>query len=148
MSALQGATRTGGRPRPGLPARTWCGTRQCGAERGMVTVETALAVAMIAVVAVIASALPMAAAVSVRCGDVAREVALLDARGAPPGELSVAAESVGLVDPEVSVQSDNRWVRVTVTADATVPGPFAGRLSWPVSGQAVAQAEPGVGDAQ
>jgi hypothetical protein len=107
----------------------------------MVTVETALAIAALVVATLFASAVPVAVATAVRCGDAAREVALLAARGAPSDHVSAAMAAMAPADATVAVATDGRFVTVVVMADATTRGPLAGRVSFPVRGRAVAQLE-------
>jgi hypothetical protein len=107
----------------------------------MVTVETALAIAALVVATLFASAVPVAVATAVRCGDAAREVALLAARGAPPDDVSAAMAAMAPADATLAIDSDGRFITVVVTADATSGGPLAGRVSFPVQGRAVAQLE-------
>ena len=107
----------------------------------MVTVETALAIAALVVATLLASGVPVAVATAVRCGDAAREIALLAARGAPSGDIEAVTAALAPADSALSIRSDGRFVTVVVTVDATSRGPLAGRLSLPVRGRAVAQLE-------
>jgi hypothetical protein len=107
----------------------------------MVTVETALAIAALVVATLLASAVPVAVATVVRCGDAAREVALLAARGASPDDVQAAMAAMAPAGASLSIDSDGRFVTVVVTADATWRGPLSGRLVLPVRGRAVAQLE-------
>ena len=137
MTAQRGGCRAGERSRPAAPATRCVQARQ----GGMVTVETALAIAALVVATLLASGVPVAVATAVRCGDAAREVALLAARGAPPRDIEAATAALAPADSALSISSDGRFVTVVVTADGTSRGPLAGRLSFPVRGRAVAQVE-------
>ena len=137
MTGQQVGCRAGDRTRPAAPATPRSSARQ----RGMVTVETALAIAALVTATLLASAVPVAVATVVRCGDAAREVALLAARGASSDDIEAARAAMAPADAALSISSDGRFVTVVVTADATSRGPLAGRLSVPVRGRAVAQVE-------
>jgi hypothetical protein len=107
----------------------------------MVTVETALAIAALVVATLLASAVPVAVATAVRCGDAAREVALLAARGASAADVSAAMAAMAPAGASLAVDSDGSFVTVVVTADAASRSPLAGRVTFPVRGRAVAQME-------
>lgn len=137
MTPQQAGCRAWARTRPVAPATPRSPARQ----RGMVTVETALAIAALVTATLVASAVPAAVATAVRCGDAAREVALLAARGASSDDIEAARAAMAPAGSALSISSDGRFVTVVVTADATSRGPLAGRLSVPVHGRAVAQVE-------
>ena len=138
MTSQQGGCWAGKHARPAAPATT---ARLLARQPGMVTVETALAVAALVVATLLASAVPVAVATAVRCGDTAREIALLAARGASTNDIEAARAAMAPAGSSLSLSSDGRYVTVVVTADATSRGPLAGRLSFPVRGRAVAQLE-------
>ena len=108
----------------------------------MVTIEAALAVATLLVATVLASVVPSAVATQIRCAHAAREVALLVARDAPASQVRRGVSALAPEQAEVSVSSSGGWVTVRVASTAPTTGPLAGRLSFPVSGTAVARLEP------
>ncbi|WP_296143800.1 MULTISPECIES: Rv3654c family TadE-like protein [unclassified Pseudonocardia] len=100
------------------------------------TVEAAIALGVLVVVALAAMGAVLAVVAAVRCTDAAREAARLAARGEPDRGRVVAAQ---LAPPGAVVEIGTRGddVVVSVTAFAVRPFPFR------VSGRAVAATEPG-----
>lgn len=120
--------------------------RAADRQRGMVTVETALAVPMLVLVGLLAAVAPGAVGAQVACLDAAREAALLVARGWPAAEAVSAAAHLAPPGAEVVVAPRGSGVMVAVSADvALAPAPLASVLTLPVQGTAVARYEPGVG---
>ena len=120
----------GARPAVRRPAPSLCG------DRGAVTVEAALALCSLTLVAALAVGAITAAAASVRCTDAARELVRLAARGEPDRGRAVAAR-LAPADAriELTVRGDEAIGEVTA---APVPA-----LPVHVSGRAVAVLEPG-----
>lgn len=124
-------------PEPISVRRT--GIAQAGGDRGMVTVEAAIALAAFMCVVVFALAAVVAVLDQVRCVDAAREAARMTARG----DRSRAAEAVERIAPDgarlsVSVRGDEITVHVSAEpAGGVIPGVD-------VDARAFAIAEPGV----
>ena len=105
----------------------------------MVTMETALAVPVLLLVALVAASLPALVGARVAASDAAREVALVLARGGPEAQ---AAAIVAALLPGAAVDAAHQGslVRVQVVHEVAV-GPWGlGLLT--VRGQAVAVVEP------
>lgn len=111
-------------------------------QRGMVTVETAIAVPVVLAAGLLAAGAPTVVGAHVACTDAAREAALMLARSAPgPSVASVAGE---LAPPGAQVHAVERGDLVEVTVRATVApirGPLGGVVALPVSGRSVALRE-------
>lgn len=106
-------------------------------DRGAVTVEAALALCSLSVFLAVAVGAVAAAGSSIRCGDAARELARLAARGEPDRGRTVAAD-LAPVGAVVELGRDGDTVTSVVTARLLPPLPMT------VSGRAVAAVEPGV----
>ncbi len=138
MTRLHAAHQAGADPRLVRQARS---RRQ----RGMVTVETALAVPALLVAGLCAAAVPGVVAGQIACGDAAREAALMVARDLPRAQATRLASSVAPEGADVVVGTQGRFVQVTVGATLRpLPGPFAAVVGVPVSASAVALREPGM----
>lgn len=137
MTRLHAAHRAGADPRPVRQARScW--------QRGMVTVETALAVPALLVAGLCAAAVPGVVAGQIACADAAREAALMIARDLPRAQATGLASSVAPQGADVVVGTQGRFVQVTVSATLRpLPGPLAAVVGVPVSASAVALREPG-----
>ena len=109
-------------------------------DRGLGTVEAALALPVVLLVGVAATALPLVGGAQVRCTDAAREVALLVARGASPAEAAAVAGRLAPASATVRVDHVDGLVRAAVIAP--VGAHVLGR-TWTVTvrGSAVAAAE-------
>jgi Flp pilus assembly protein TadG len=105
----------------------------------MVTVETALAVPVLALVALLAASLPALVGARIGCADAAREVALALARGE---DETVVARLVTTVAPGAGVQATrvDDLVRVEVAREVPL-GPWH-LASVTVRGRAAAVVEP------
>lgn len=75
----------------------------------------------------------------IRCGDAARAGARAAARGEDPAAVTGVARAAAPENAEVRVAREGEIYRVSVEARTLGPGP----LAVPVSGEAVAHAEPG-----
>ncbi|TDC22577.1 hypothetical protein E1265_15305 [Streptomyces sp. 8K308] len=107
-------------------------------DRGFVTAESALAVpALLLLLGMLLWGLG-AVALQLRCGDAARAGARAVARGEPAAEVTAVARAAAPGGAEVRIERDGGLHRVVVTVGAPGPGP----LALPVSGEAVARAEP------
>lgn len=107
------------------------------ADRGSVTVEAAVAIGTLVLVASVAIGAVATVIASVRCVDAARELARLAARGEPDrGRTAAAGIAPGRARIELSTDGDA--VLVTVAAAPV------GLLPLEVSGSAAAVLEPGV----
>ncbi|GAB2925239.1 hypothetical protein GCM10022245_67100 [Streptomyces mayteni] len=80
-----------------------------------------------------------AVTVQLRCGDAARAGARAAARGEPAAVADEVARAAAPDGAEVRIERDGELHRVVVTARTLGPGP----LALPVTGEAVAHAEPG-----
>jgi hypothetical protein len=108
-----------------------------GADRGAITVESALALCSLALVTALAIGSVAAVAASVRCTDAARELARLAARGQPERGRTVAARLAPTgARVELVIRGDEAVVEVTA-APLQLPGLH-------VVGRAVAVLEPEV----
>ena len=104
-------------------------------DRGAVTVEAALALGTLALVTALAIGAMAAVAASVRCGDAARELVRLAARGEPERGRAVAARLAPAGARIVlTVRGDEATAEVTAVAVRLLPVR--------VSGRAVAVLEP------
>lgn len=125
--------RVGGNPRP---------ARRCHpTQRGMVTVETAVAIVGLLAVALLATGAPTLVAAHVACADAARDAALALARD----ERAAAATIVAALAPpgaQLSVANQASTVEVTVRARVRpVPGPLGRGLGVTVRATSVALRE-------
>jgi len=112
------------------------------AQRGMVTVETAIAVPVVLAVGLVAAAAPAVMGAQVACTDAAREAALMLARSAPQSRASAVARELAPAGAEVHTVQRGDLVEVTVRATLTpIPGPLGGAMALPVSGRSVALLE-------
>ena len=112
-----------------------------GRDRGSVTVEAALSLFAVILVAALVLAGVGCAVAQVRCVDAAREVARLLARGDSAAAASALAQ-VGPAGASMAVSEGSGMVTVTIRA-APVGGLLPGVE---LSATAVAALEPGVGD--
>jgi Flp pilus assembly protein TadG len=137
MTGLHSALQAGTHPRLVRQARV-------GWQRGMVTVETALAVPALLIAGLCAAAVPGVVGGQIACGDAAREAALMIARDRPQSHATSVAASIAPGGADVVVTGRGRFVEVTVRATLNpFPGPFGAAVSVPVSASAVALREPG-----
>ena len=95
---------------------TPCGAQAFVAdERGMATVEAAIAIAAIVVVLVLCLGAVLAASMQIRCVDAAREAARLTARG--DGDNAVtSAQRVAPTGADIGIGGDGDLVIATVSA--------------------------------
>lgn len=105
-------------------------------DRGAVTVEAALAMCSLAVFLMLAMGALAAVSSSIRCGDAARELARLAARGEPERGRGVAA---ALAPPGARIELTQTGETVTGEVSIQLVAPLPIR----VSGAAVAAVEPG-----
>jgi len=136
MTPVHAAHRAGADPRPVRHAATsrW--------QRGMVTVETALAVPALLLAGLCAAVLPGVVGGQVACGDAAREAALMIARDVPRSAAVEAASTLAPPGAVVAVEARGRFVEVTVRASLQpLPGRFAAAVRVPVTASAVALRE-------
>lgn len=105
-------------------------------DRGAVTVEAAIALGVLVVVALAAMGAILAVVAAVRCTDAAREAARLAARGEPDRGRAVAAQ---LAPPGAVVEIGAQGDDVVVSVSAPAVRPFSFR----VSARALAASEPG-----
>ena len=118
--------------------RSGAGRRGGRGDGGFVTAESALAVpALLLLLGMLLWGLGVVA-LQLRCGDAARAGARAAARGEPAAEVTAVALAAAPGGAEVRVERDGGLHRVLVTVGAPGPGP----LALPVSGEAVAHAEP------
>lgn len=99
-------------------------------DRGSVTVEAALGLGTLALVTALAIAALAAVTASVRCGDAARELARLAARGEPDRGRIVAAR---LAPPDarivLTIRGDEATAEVTATPVRLLPVRVSGRAA-------------------
>ena len=108
----------------------------------MVTVETAIAVPVLLVAAVLAAGAPALVGAQIRCADAAREAALAIARDAPAGQAVRAVRTLAPHGAELEVARGPLTVEATVRAQVRpVPGPLGSLLAFSVSGHSVALRE-------
>lgn len=112
------------------------------AQRGMVTVETAIAVPIVLAVGLVAAGAPAVVGAHVSCTDAAREAALMVARSAPGSLVTAVVDELAPPGARVEALTRGDLVEVTVRATvAPVPGPLGKAVSLPVSGRSVALRE-------
>ncbi len=107
-------------------------------DRGAVTVEAAIAVTALILVAVLGIAGVAVVADQVRCVDAAREAARLTARG-EPDRARAAAATIAPAGADIDIRREGDTIAVTVEADPAV-GLLPGLRA---RGEAYAIAEPG-----
>lgn len=108
----------------------------------MVTVETAIAVPVLLVAALLAAGAPVLVGAQIRCADAAREAALIIARDAPAAQAEQAVRALAPHGAELAVQRRASTVEARVRAEVRpVPGPLGRLLAFSVSGRAVALRE-------
>jgi hypothetical protein len=135
MTRLHAAHRAGVAPRPVRQALVT-------PQRGMVTVETAIAVPALLVAGLCAAAVPGVVSGQIACGDAAREAALMIARDVPRAEAVGVVAAMAPSGAAVVVGTEGRFVEVTVRATLRpLPGPFAEVVGVPVAASAVALRE-------
>jgi len=113
-------------------------------QRGMVTVEAAIAIPALLVVGLLAAWMPALVAAQTACADAAREAALLAARGGTRAEVQALVTT--LAPDGAGWRLDTASGTVTADVTASIPlgsGPLVGRMAIPLSGHAVAAREPG-----
>lgn len=127
MIPTGGGRRTAARPRTGSPAVLPPATAADSRDGGMVTVELALAIPMVLVMAVAALWLLALGQMQAQLTDAARATARDLARG---GSVGQALDRGHQVDPraDLRVVSDGAEVEVAATRTLTGPGPMLGRL--------------------
>ncbi|MFD5385296.1 TadE family type IV pilus minor pilin [Streptomyces sp. NPDC127074] len=115
---------------------------QCtGRDSGFVTAETAVALPVLALFALMLIWGLMAAAAQLQCVDAARAGARAAARSEPKADAMAAARSAAPDGARVELWRDGDLVRVRVRTHAAGPGPLAVNLR----GEAAALAEDTVG---
>lgn len=108
----------------------------------MVTVETALAIPTLMLVALAAAAVPAVVGAQIRCVDAARDAALLVSRDAEFAHVQRALRRQGLPDAHVSVARGPSTATAAVAATVhPLPGPLAGLVGIDVSATAAAPLE-------
>jgi Flp pilus assembly protein TadG len=140
MTRSTARRRVGGNPRPARRRIAPIGLGR--PQQGMVTVETAVAVAVLLVAGLLASAAPAVVGAQIGCADAAREAALLLARDQPASRAAAAVTTLAPQGARVSVRRGTSTIEVVVQARVTpLPGPLARALTLSVSGRSVALRE-------
>ena len=116
--------------------------RRAGDERGMVLLEAALAIPLLALVALSILGVGRLVVAELAVADAARDAALLASRGAPSGQVSQAVREQ-VPDAEVAVYRERATTVATVTAAAPVL-PGIPRIRVTHQATAVAATEPGL----
>lgn len=112
------------------------------AQRGMVTVETAIAIPALLLVALFAAGVPAAVSAQVACGDAAREAALMLARDVPRDEVVAVVERLAPDGASLDVTRRRSSVAVRVRARVFPVTGLVGRgFGVPVAGRSVAARE-------
>ena len=119
-------------------------TRRSSDDRGYVIAESAFAIPMVAVVALIATAMVFVAMSILGMQDAVHTAARDIARGVPP---DAVRSSLQMTHPHttVTVAPTPQGVTVTVHRDIALLGPLLSGLSIPVERQALVPWETGVG---
>ncbi|WP_049577180.1 TadE family type IV pilus minor pilin [Streptomyces sp. SBT349] len=124
--------------RPWAPGRE-AGRDRAGPDLGYITAEAAVVIpALVTLLALFLWGLG-AVGVQARCQDAARAGARAAARGEPEASVLSVALAAAPGGADVRVEREGTLHRVSVEATALGPGP----LAVPVTGEAVAHAEPG-----
>jgi Flp pilus assembly protein TadG len=111
------------------------------AQRGMVTVETAIAIVALLAVALLGTAAPVLVAAHIACADAARDAALALARDEPAAAATILA-TLAPPGAQLSVANQASTVEVTVRARIRpVPGPLGRGLGVTVRARSVALRE-------
>ncbi|GAA1710817.1 TadE family type IV pilus minor pilin [Streptomyces yatensis] len=131
--------RSGARGVPGL--RGIARTQRTGRDSAFVTAETAVALPVLALFALMLIWGLMAAAAQLQCVDAARAGARAAARSEPRADAMAAARSAAPDGARVELWQEGDLVRVRVRTHAAGPGPLAVNLH----GEAAALAEDAVG---
>ncbi|MFE9060516.1 TadE family type IV pilus minor pilin [Streptomyces violaceusniger] len=149
LARLRGVPRTPRLPRThGVPSargvlgpRSVLRTQRTGRDSGFVTAETAVALPVLALFALMLIWGLMAAAAQLQCVDAARAGARAAARSEPRADAMAAARSAAPDGARVELWQEGDLVRVRVRTHAAGPGPLAVNLR----GEAAALAEDAVG---
>ncbi len=145
LSRAQGLARTHGVPRARgvLGPRGVLRAQRTGRDSGFVTAESAVALLVLALFALMLIWGLMAAAAQLQCVDAARAGARAAARSEPRADAMAAARSAAPDGARVELWREGDLVRVRVRTHAVGPGPLAVNLR----GEAAALAEDSVGAA-
>ena len=118
--------------------------RRVRSDRGYVIAESAFAIPIVAVVAVIAMSMVFVALSALGLQDAVHTAARDIARGVPPDAVRMSLETAH-PRTTVTVAPSPQGVTVTVHRDVTLLGPLLSGLSVPMQRQALVPWETGVG---
>jgi len=118
--------------------------RRVRSDRGYVIAESAFAIPIVAVVAVIAMSMVFVALSALGLQDAVHTAARDIARGVPPDAVRMSVEAAH-PRTTVTVAPSPQGVTVTVHRDVTLLGPLLSGLSVPMQRQALVPWETGVG---
>ena len=140
MTCSTAGRRAGGDLRPARRARLV--VRLGSSQRGMVTVETALAIPALLLAGLLAMGLSALVGAQIACADAARDAALAIARDMPDAHAAAAVRALAPQGAELSISRQPSLVEVTVRAQVRpAPGPLGRLLAFSVSARSTALRE-------